>query len=94
MYSSVCYSPGWECNDPRVVCVCVSVAQVLGGKLEDATRFYFRLYDIDGDGTVSREEVMKLFMSSKVGAENARENAVNLLKVSFRVREIQECLLS
>ena len=54
---------------------------MLGGKLEDATRFYFNLYDIDNDGTVTREEVMNLFMSSKIGAENARENATDLLRV-------------
>lgn len=67
--------------------------QVLGGKLEDATRFYFNLYDIDNDGTVSREEVMNLFMSSKVGAENARENATDLLRVRSGDRGGLLCLV-
>ena len=37
--------------------VFLALAQVLGGGREDVVNFFFDLYDLDGSGDVSREEV-------------------------------------
>lgn len=54
-----------------------ALSLVMRGKMEHKLRWYFKLYDVDGNGCIDRHELLNII---KVGAEKGKNSLGRILK--------------
>lgn len=61
------------------------LTQVLTGTVEDRAAMYFRIYDTDGSGELSTDEVLHMVLSSQEAVE---DSAVEVKKILDKLDEV------